>query len=168
MKKNIYLASGNKQKGATLFTALVFLILMSIVSVSATKLAMLDTLISGNNQVQMQLYQETENDLKQLTTVPELYVPMIPYPMLFNDSTGVYKLPYDSDKPDIVQQITDTQKSYTCIGFSGQAISIGPDVPKCDLYDFQVITSKDASSAKDRHHRGAGKEKPNPNKNSTL
>ena len=156
------------QQGATLFTALVFLILMTIVSVSAAKLSILDLLIAGNNQQQMELYQETENDLKELATVPELYVPIVPDPNLFNTLTGVYKLPYDSNKPDVVQQITDNRKSYTCIGFSGLAISMGPDVPKCDLYDFQVITSKTHTSAKDRHNRGAGKEKPNASKNSTL
>jgi len=52
-----------KQQGATLVTALVFLTLMTIVSVSAAKISMLDVLVSGNNQQQMVLYQKTSRDL---------------------------------------------------------------------------------------------------------
>ena len=160
----------SKQRGATLFTSLVFLILMTIVSVSATKIAMLDVLISGNNQQQMLLFQSTENDLKELTTVVQLYAPLIndPVSAKFNELTGIYELDLDSNKPHITQQITDKEKTYQCGGFAGQAISIGPNVPSCDLYDFQVKSRQQNTGVRDRHNRGAGKEKPNPNKNSYL
>jgi hypothetical protein len=159
----------HKQKGATLFTALVFLTLMTIVSVSATKLSILDVLMAGNNQQRMQLYQETANDLVELTTVIELYKPLVKTPgHLFDPETGIYSLPKDSAKPHVEMQITDPGKTYSCKGFNGQATSIGPSVPPCDLYDFQVKSTKASSSVKDRHNRGAGKEKPNAKKNSYL
>ena len=54
-----------KQQGATLFTALVFLLLMTIVSVSAAKISMLDVMVSGNNQQQMELFQKTARELDE-------------------------------------------------------------------------------------------------------
>ncbi len=161
----------SKQRGATLFTALVFLALMTIVGVSAAKVSMLDVLISGNNQRQMEVFQDTANDLKQLTDVRKLYKPLIAkiegnFTHSFDETTGVYKNP---DAPsNSVQEITDTEKRYSCKGFRGEAVSIGPDTPPCDLYDFRVKNSLPGSSAKDVHNRGAGKEKPNGNKNSFL
>ena len=38
------------QQGATLITALTFLVLMTIVSVSASKISILDVLVSSNEQ----------------------------------------------------------------------------------------------------------------------
>ena len=159
-----------KQRGATLFTALIFLLLMTVVSVSATKIAMLDVLVAGNNQQQMMLYQSTSNDLKELTTVVKLYAPLVNNPVSakFNETTGIYQLAADANKPHIEQQITDLNKRYSCGGFSGRAVSIGPSVSPCDLYDFQVKAGKANSGAKDQHNRGAGKEKPNPKKDSYL
>ena len=170
MNSKQHILLSRKQKGATLFTALVFLILMTIVSVTATKIAMLDVLMAGNNQQQMMLYQSTSNDLKELTTVVNLYAPLIndPVSAKFNETTGIYELAAVAKKPHITQQITDKEKTYQCGGFDGQAISIGPNVPTCDLYDFQVKSGRQTTGAKDRHNRGAGKEKPNPNKNSFL
>ncbi len=157
-----------KQRGATLFTSLVFLALMTIVSVSAAKISMLDVLVSGNNQQQMMLFQQTENDLQLLATVPELYDPLTGKGgAAFDDNTGIYEL-VDSTKPNLTQQITDKEKRYSCGGFAGKAISIGPSVSPCDLYDFQVDSVMQGTGVKDRHNLGAGKEKPNPKKDSYL
>lgn len=159
----------NKQRGATLITSLVFLSLMTIVGVSASKISILDVLVAGNEQQRMLLFQETENDLKDLTSVPKLYKPMIGAAgASFSASTGAYVFPTSSEKPHVSEKITDKKKRYSCGGFSGKAVSIGPSVPPCDLYDFQVNATKLGSSAKDRHNRGAGKEKPNPKKDSYL
>lgn len=165
----------HKQKGATLFTALVFLALMTIVSVSATKVSIMDLLVAGNNQQQMLLVQETENDLKILTTVPNLYAPITGDGGAFNALTGIYEVPDDPNRSNIEEQIKDVgfdlpeeQKYYQCQGFSGMAVSWGPDTPKCDLYDFQVRSRRPNTSISDRLNRGAGKEKPNGKKNSYL
>ncbi len=163
------------QRGATLFTALVFLALMTIVSVSATKVSIMDLLVAGNNQQQMLLKQETENDLKILTRVQTLYVPITGNGGIFDPVSGIYNLPDDPVRPNIQEQIMDVghdlpedQKYYQCQGFSGLAVSWGPDTPKCDLFDFQVRSRQPNSSVRDRHNRGAGKERPNGKKNSYL
>lgn len=165
----------NKQAGATLFTSLVFLALMTIVGVSASKVSIMDLLIAGNNQEQMILQQETENDLKILTRVEKLFVPITNSGGSFDVDTGIYKLPSDPNRPHVNEQITDVDhdlpeelRYYQCQGFSGLAVSLGPDVPKCDLFDFQVKSSRPNSSVVDKHNRGAGKERPNAKKNSYL
>ena len=114
----------NKQKGATLFTAFVYLTLMTIVSVSATKLYILDVLMAGNNQQEMELYQQTSNDLVGLSSVVELYKPLLKIPgHFFGPLPGVYSLPKN---PRAEMQITDTSKTYSRNGSNGQATSIGP------------------------------------------
>jgi len=169
MKTNSKRALYAKQRGATLFTALTFLLLMTIVTVSASKISFQDTYIANNTQQKQLLFQQTENDLSQLTKVVELYVPLTGEGGAeFDDATGVYKLPIDNDKLGTSQEITDLKKQYQCGGFDGKAISIGPDTNHCFLYDFQVNSRARNTGARDRHNRGAGKEKPNPGKHSYL
>jgi hypothetical protein len=138
-----------KQKGATLFTALVFLSLMTIVSVSATKISMLDILVSGNNQQSMMVYQKTDNVLQELTTPVKLLRAL--------KSEG-----FESDwtltlSPE--RRITNREVEYKCTA-GGQATSIGDNIPPCFLFDFEAKQSIDKSGVRDRHTRGAGKEFP--------
>jgi len=170
MNTQVYI-NKKQQRGATLFTALVFLALMTIVGVSAAKVSMLDVLVSGNNQRQMEVFQDTANDLKQLADVRKLYKPLIgkiegSTTHSFDETTGKYTVPDTASNS--IQEITDPDQRYDCLGFRGEAVSIGPDTPPCDLYDFNVKYKKQGTSAKDSHSRGAGKEKPNGNKNSYL
>jgi len=162
--------SPSKQKGATLITALSFLALMTIVSVSATKISILDILASGNDQQQSLLFQRSENSLIELTTVSKLYKPMVKVDgASFSESTGEYLFPSANDSDFLIQQkITDKKIRYECNGFNGKAISLGPSVPRCDLYDFEARMRKQNTGASARHNRGAGKEKPNLLKNSYL
>ena len=153
----------SQQQGATLFTALVFLILMTIVTVSATKVSMLDILMAGNNHQKMEAYQETSNDLKDVTSVVNLYDPLIA-----NGQIATWTHTVTLTDPNKSQVISNPVKKYQCGGFDGQAVSIGPDVPPCYLFDFRAESKKAHSSAKDRHNRGGGKEFPNPGKNSYL
>ena len=151
----------HKQKGATLFTALVFLTLMTIVSVSATKLSILDLLMAGNNQQKMELYQETSNDLKRHTDPSRLL------PILQQDGVGVpwvEVMPTSTAHPNREEKIANRVLKYSCAG-NGLATSIGPDVPPCYLFDFEVKNKKSNSSAKEKHRRGAGKEFPKANRN---
>lgn len=158
-----------KQKGATLITTLTFLALMTIVSVSATKISILDILASSNELQKSILFQQAENGLKKITTVSKLYKPLTKKDgASFSASTGIYHLPDNLLGSDTKLQITDKNKRYECNGFNGKAISLGPSVPRCDLYDFGAKVKKLNSGASDRHNRGAGKEKPNPLKNSYL
>jgi len=160
----------SRQKGATLITALSFLSLMTIVTVSATKVSILDILASSNDQQQALLFQRAENSLTEVTSVLKLYKPLVKKDgASFSGTTGEYNLPSANDNGFIYQQkITDKKIRYECNGFNGKAISLGPSVPRCDLYDFEAKVSKQNTAAKDQHNRGAGKEKPNLLKNSYL
>lgn len=154
-----------KQKGATLFTSLIFLILMTIVSVSAAKISIMDILVSGNDEQQMLLFQETENDLKELTTPVELITTLVA------EGSGVpwvYNYPDNVDKPGNSEKITNRDIEYYCGGFNGLATSQGPDVPPCFLFDFEVSSGKLNTGVRDKHNRGAGKEFPNATRNSAL
>ena len=161
--------SSRHQKGATLITALAFLVLITIVSISAMRVSIFDILASGNEQQQTLLFQSTENDLKELATVIKLYVPLTEENgAKFADDTGVYQLPTDFQLSNKLEEITDKKTEYNCGGFNGKATSLGPSIAKCYLYDFEVKVRRPNSRATDIHNRGAGKEKPNPKKNSYL
>lgn len=151
-----------KQKGATLATTLVFLMLMTIVSVSATKISILDVLVAGNEQQQMLMFQETANDLKELTT------PVVLITTLSNKGitdSWIHDVPANSEKPNSKQKITNREKTYQCGGFAGLAISIGPDTSPCMLFDFEAKSGLPNTGVVDKHTRGAGKEFPKATRN---
>jgi len=152
------------QQGATLITSLMLLVVITILGISAIKMSTLNILIASNEQQQMMLFQETESDLINLSRASKLYDPLIND--RFNATTGMFNLA--NNDPFLIEIITDMDKRYSCEGIEGKAVSIGPDVSPCDLYDFQVKKRKQNSGARDTHHRGAGKEVPNPKKNSYL
>ena len=170
MKKHTYfsIARGSishKQQGATLFTALVFLALMTIVSVSAARISMIDVLVSGNNQQQMELYQRTAREIDDHATGKKLLT-------LFGDDETKQDVSnpwtYDYDvtdaKSNTLENITNRNKIYQCEGINGLATSQGSE-NKCHLFDFEVKTNKKNSSARDRHARGAGKVYPTASRN---
>jgi len=167
LTKRIPLNAGSKkQTGATLFTSLVFLILMTIVGVSAAKISMLDVFMSGNNQQRMEVFQTTSAQLKDATSVVNLYVPLVD-PNMGQRGIWTHTIT-DTRNPNTTKTIYNKVRKYQCGGFDGEAVSIGPDVPPCYLFDFKAASKKDNGSARDRHNRGAGKEFPNPSKNSYL
>ncbi len=158
-----------KQEGATLFSVMVFLILMTTVSVSSSKLALLDIMVAGNDHKQMQNYQQTANDLAELTSVVSLSGPLLNNS--FDANTGIYKVP--NSRHGVTETITDHANGnkdlyYICQGFDGKAISMGPSAPRCYLYEFDAKSALKNTGVRDRHVRGAGKEKPNASKDSYL
>lgn len=157
-----------RQQGATLITALMMLLVLTIIGISAVKMSTIDILVAGNDQQKLMLMQETENDLINLTTPAKLLPPLVGEDgAAFNAETGVYQVP-DPLKSNVTEIIVDLKKTYGCEGISGKAVSIGPDVPPCRLYDFQVRAKKAQGGAKEQRRRGAGKEIPNLGKNSYL
>ena len=153
-----------QQEGATMVTTLVFLLFMTIVTVSASKLAILDMLVSGNNQRQVEIFQQTGNDLKLLTTPIKFFAAY---------SANEHHMPWDHDvvdtsKPDTQQNIGSRDFEYECAGFFNLAVSIGSSQSPCFLYDFNVKNSLLNSGVRDKHFRGAGKEFPDSSKHSTL
>ncbi len=151
-----------KQQGATLFTSLVFLALMTIIGVSATKISIMDLLVSGNNTQSMMMFQETANELKKFTNPISFFTAFS-----HNKHGEPWEYTFSSNSND-EKKITSRHKEYYCGGFNGLAVSIGPDVSPCFLYDFDVRRKKSHSSISDRHFRGAGKEFPNISRNSSL
>jgi len=154
------------QQGATMVTTLVFLLLMTIVTVSASKISILDMLVSSNNLRQMEIFQQTENDLKLLTT---------PVKLLEAYNANEHLIPWGYDVDDQGNIDANTTKSiesrdlrYSCGGFNGLAISIGPSESPCYLYDFEANSSISNTGVRDKHLRGAGKEFPDGARNSTL
>ena len=151
----------NREKGATLFTALVFLTLMTIVSVSAAKISMIDGLMAGNNQQKMELYQQTSNDLNNHTN-PGRLLPILQQQHV--NTAWSKAITQDASHPHRSEKIENRVKKYHCAG-NGLATSIGPDTPPCYLFDFEVKNKKAYSSAKEQHTRGAGKEFPKASRN---
>jgi len=155
----------HKQQGATLITALMMLLVLTILGISAVKMTTLNILVAGNEQQKMMLFQTAETDLVNMTTPVKLYTPLVD--KLFDQDTGEYLVPNPTN-PLSAETITDTGKIYSCEGISGLAVSLGPDMPPCQMYDFQIRARAANRGARDTHHRGAGKEVPNPKKNSYL
>ncbi|HIQ14772.1 MAG TPA: hypothetical protein EYH38_04255 [Leucothrix sp.] len=153
-----------QQKGATMITTLVFLLLMTIVTVSASKISILDMLISSNNQRQVVVFQQTENDLKLLTTPIKFFEA---YSDNQHHTTWEYDV-VDTSKPNTQQSIESRDLEYECNGFFNLALSIGSSQSPCFLYDFKVKSSIPNTGVRDKHFRGAGKEFPDASKHSTL
>ncbi len=154
-----------KQSGATLFTSLIFLTLMTIVTVSATKISMVDILVAGNDQQQMEIFHQAENELIMFVKTSKLYTPLQREQsgQLFgNTKTDDKKFVFNTSPSETTETITDLEELYSCLR-EGIGSSIGPGTPNCKLYDFQIRkTSNTNNSIKDELHRGAGKMIPNP------
>lgn len=159
---NSKITFNNKQRGATLFTALVFLLLMTIVSVSAAKIASLDALIAGNNQQVMMAFQQTDKTLKDITN-PVVVITAI------QDNDGVRtewtkSLPQSAAKPytvNAVRDIANRIQDYPCKS-DGLATSFGSEnAPSCYVFDLSSEDRLEFINIKDKHFRGAGKALPN-------
>ncbi len=162
--------SRKRQQGATLITALMMLLVMTIIGISAVKMSSINILIAGNDQQKLMLMQETETALNNLATPGKLIDPLINEPIEGGgraqfDADNKYHVPKPF-KDNMAEIITDMDKLYGCEGFDGKAVSIGSDVPPCHLYDFKVKAQK--NSARVVRRRGAGKEVPNIAKHSFL
>ena len=158
-------ASLKQQKGATMITTLVFLLLMTIVTVSASKMSILDMLVSSNNQRQIEIFQQTENDLKLLTTPIKFFTA---YSANQHGVAWEHDFPISSAKPNTNEKIESRDLRYICGGFNGLAVSMGPNTSECYLYDFSVKARAPNTGVRDNHFRGAGKEFPNPTRNNAI
>lgn len=146
----------NKQQGATLVTALVLLVVMTIIGVTATKMSSIETLIAGNDQSKMKLFQETQSDLYTLTT-PLKLMPALLDDTLFVNDTYVVSNSDDITNGHSKKEYIKKLGGYICKGIDGLAASVGGP---CKLYDFKVTTRSEAGGAREESHRGAGKEVP--------
>ncbi|MCK5809579.1 MAG: pilus assembly PilX N-terminal domain-containing protein [Cocleimonas sp.] len=146
----------SKEKGATLISALSILMVLTIVGISSTRMSILDINISRNDEQQMMMYQEAENALKKITKPVKLY-DWIEARRANNSAKGITDINTSHTKAKA--NITNLNTEYACVG-NGGAVSIGPEVPSCELYDFHIDINKKGTGTRDIHHRGAGKEVP--------
>ncbi|MCK5812955.1 MAG: pilus assembly PilX N-terminal domain-containing protein [Cocleimonas sp.] len=154
-----YSGSPKKEKGATLFSALSILTVLTIVSISSARMSIMDIRVASNDEQQMMMYQEAENALKRITKPVKLYEWI---EARRNDSGAKGIDDIESAGLKAKTNITDLNTEYACVGGDG-AVSIGPEVPFCELYDFHIDINKQGLGTRDVHHRGAGKEVPHNN-----
>ncbi|MEH6457231.1 MAG: pilus assembly PilX N-terminal domain-containing protein [Cocleimonas sp.] len=151
----------HRQQGATLFTALVFLTLMTIVSVSAAKIASLDTIVAGTNQQVAMVFQQTSKTLSSFTN-PIAVIKAIA------DNEGVKNtwsktLPPRANDPNTAnanRQIKNRNADYPCKA-DGLATSIGDTQAKCFVFDLSSEDRLLTTNITDKHFRGVGKALPN-------
>lgn len=153
----------NKQTGATLMTVMVFLVLMTIVTVSATKVSILDVLVSGNDQQRVVAFQDTANNLTRFTQTDQLATALAV--QAFRDGDQRFT-PTDSTN-EMTKILTNLVEKYPCER-AGKGSSMGGAAPPCSLYDFQIRHQKTNTGVKDEHHRGGGKMVPNAGSKSSL
>ncbi len=151
-----------KQRGATLFTSLVFLALMTIVSVTAAKIASLDALVSGNNQQQMLVFQQTEKTLKGFTN-PLIVTQTIAINNGVN-SDWEYTLDANPNDPSTINATRDVKNrgiDYPC-KTNGMANAVGSDTaPSCYMFDLSAEDTLGQTGIRDKHFRGVGRALPN-------
>ena len=146
----------HKQRGATLFTSLVFLTLMTIVSVSAAKIASLDTVVAGNNQQQMLVFQQTDKTLKEISN-PVVVVLAVQENDGVNDewTKTISKVKYEK------REVKNRNIKYRCKD-DGLAVAEGSDAAgNCYVFDLSAEDRLLDHGLIDKHFRGVGKLLPN-------
>ncbi len=149
-----------KQQGATLFTTMTFMVLMTIVGVSASKVSLQDMYMANNEQQRMLLFQKTEIRLNQFTRTQNLVQTFSADGSFLANVSGREQFKFanaDLQSEGVTQFINNLPVLYPCES-QGRGTSLGNGAPaECDLYDFQISSSANNTNASDKHHRGAGK-----------
>lgn len=136
----------NKQKGATLVSALTFLVLMTVVSVSAMKISILDILVAGNDQKKSFTYLSAETTLA-LNVNPYVVLEDIPDTTKYNQMDSEVVINKEGKEP--------------CRGLYGRANSIGAhDTPDCQIYTITAKGYKQGAVISDTHARSVGRQVP--------
>jgi hypothetical protein len=159
--KNKQIPSFSKrQQGATLFTTLVFMVLMTVVGVSASKVSLQDMYMANNEQQRMLLFQKTEIRLDEFTQTQSLVQTFSSDGSFQANVSGKEQFRFTNtalQSEGVTQFINNLPVLYPCES-QGRGTSLGNGAPaECDLYDFQISSSAVNTSASDKHHRGAGK-----------
>ncbi len=146
----------HKQRGATLFTSLVFLTLMTIVTVSAAKLGSLDVLLSGNNQQQMLVFQQTDKTLIGFSN-PVVVIAAVDENRGVKDKWSKTIPTQNYEK----RELKNRNLTYPCKD-SGLATGLGGDAAgQCYLFDLSAEDKLANGGLTDKHFRGVGKLLPN-------
>ena len=149
--------SKSRQQGATLLTVMIFLVLMTIVTISASQISIMDILISGNDQQRVVAYQTAENNMTEFATTSSWYKAFASGG--FDNDKQQYKTSDSTN--ELSRIITDLLETYPCER-QGSGSSLGGGTPPCKLYDFKILLNQKNTGARENHRRGAGKMIPNP------
>lgn len=147
-----------KQKGATLVTSMMLLIVMTIAGVTTIKISSTSLLIAGAQQEGMLLSQHLNSELPMFASVEYLQESFTSTgftPTSGQSNKYIFNQVEDEDIR-INKTITNHDYKYGCLR-NGKASDIGPDAPVCDLYDFYIDLYSTRSNAKDTRHQGSGK-----------
>lgn len=154
MNKQLKYQRIHQQQGATLFTTLMILLAITILSVSAARISTIDIQVASNEQQRMMLYQKAESMLSEFSSINQLdsYLKTgaVDQQDLDRFTDGNYH---------IDANIEEINSMYFCLGSGGAAASLGIEAPCCQIYDFKVKVSHKSSSSVETHYRGAGKER---------
>ncbi len=153
----------SKQEGATLMVVMSFLVLMTIVTVSATKISILDVLVSGNDQQRVIAYNTAANDLTEYTQASALDEAYSHDG--FDNALQQYKAA--DSTPALTKYITDMEQTYYCER-DGLGSSLGGGAPECKLYDFQILLNQKNTGVREDHRNGGGKMVPQSGSASSL
>lgn len=145
-----------QQQGATLFSTLAILAVLTVVGTSAARLSVVDIKVASNEQQKVATSQQTSNELINITR-PEVLYEWLERKKKDPDDKGIDDI--HTEKLLVKRDITAADVDYTCIG-NGGAVSIGIDAPSCSIFDFNAGINRKGTGFKDNHYRGAAKEKP--------
>jgi len=150
----------NKQRGITLVTSLMMLLVITLMGVAAVKMSTVDLRVANNYQHQVSVYQAAETTLRQDVGFYNLYR----WILNKNKQPAARKAGEMQSKATLI----DMEREYSCVGIDGRASSLGPDTPPCGLYMFRIESHMKGTGARDTHYQGAGKQLPNASKGSFL
>ena len=146
----------NNQKGMTLIIAMVMLLVITGIGVSAVKSASTDTMMSGNNTLQMLVFQGAESTIVRSASVEDLYD--------IRKAAVLAGIPHSVDEADLFPngketvtknvKLTSTsvvtyQGVDNCPVISGVANSIN-----FNCYIFEIDASTKALGARANHLEG--------------
>lgn len=146
-----------KQQGATLISALTFLVLMTVVSVSAMKVSIVDILMAGNDADKSRAYVSAGQSLAKNTDFFTVFKGIMHPDTSANYETGIL------DTEANVRQVGLGQ----CNGINGagNSIGIGDNIPQCQHHVVIAKGFKSGSQISDTHVISVGKQIPNNNTN---
>lgn len=140
------------QTGTSLVAVLFTLICMALISLAGLRVAINDIAIANNYQKILTVYQAAESTLRKDVSF---------YSLLQWKTDNLQQLE-GIDSTNVISKtvVIDLEKDYTCNLLDNQASSLGPDVPRCELYRFEVKSQLKGTGARDTHYQGVGKQVP--------
>lgn len=134
--------------------ALVVLLIITMLGISAARLSTQDLIIASNEQQMMMVTQASESARSKSVSFYNLF-------KWLDDGTLPAKQTQQLDTGSVESKIAvDVGEKYICYGQSGEAMSLGPGATWCRVYTFTVDSRLTGTGAHNRVMKGEGKELP--------